>query len=440
MNKSLFIKTQRIDELTGGIVNTFRHPCGLIAHFIPKSGFSKKFAGILVPYGSIHNKFQTAQGPANVPAGTAHYLEHCIFSKEENGGLLTKLSSYGANANAYTSHTHTMYYFTTVNHFEETFELYFKSVITPYLEQDRVDAERNVILQELDMYEDDPDNQCFSQLIESLYTNHPVRIDIGGTKESVMEINPEHLKKIRECFYSPKAITITVAGDVNEYKILNIIEKYLTSCTVGEKKPSYIFSDESIAVIRNSVSYEMDVAAESFLLGMKNNNVLPQSPVIGYDKVMNQKSGQLFFEMILGSSSEIFETLYAEGLINDSFGFQYVCEETYSYLVMGGESPNPKLAARKLYKLIKEQFVKGFDAMDFELQKRVAAGNFVRSLDSVEHCGMSMAIAELSNLSIFDYQEIYDKMELDNIIDSVRFVCDEEMKTETFIIKKGTVE
>ncbi len=460
---SEFKKMERTDPLTGVTIQTFRHPCGLILHRIPKKKFSKKFAGILVPFGSVHNQFTTEEGTTTFPAGTAHYLEHCIFSREEEGGLLNRLSALGVSANAYTSHTHTMYYFTTVDHFTEAFDLYFNAVIHPYLEQDRIDAERSIILQELEMYQDDPENRCFGNMIEALYSNHPVRIDIGGTKESVLKITPDHLKRIQRSFYTPKALTVTVAGDIGEEEILSILEKHLEAMgDYSAKRPVFIYPDEPATVGRPLIEDQMDVSAESFLIGIKNPAVSPHQPIIGADKVILQRGGQLFCEMILGSSSEIFETLYSEGLVNDSFSFQFVCEETYSYLVMGGESPEPVVAAEKLHALVMasipapeaERFKTlgdtegawnnrdmGSDNKDepsgFELQKRVEAGDFVRSLDSVEHCGMSAAIAEMSGLHIFDYPTIYDKMELEQVTDSMRFICDPNLETESFIFMKG---
>jgi predicted Zn-dependent peptidase len=456
MNNDKFEKTQRTDPQTGVTVQTFRHTSGLTLHRIPKKRFSKKFAGILVPFGSIHNQFETAEGKAEFPAGTAHYLEHCIFSKEEEGGLLSRLSALGVSANAYTSHTHTMYYFTTVDHFTEAFELYFNAVTHPYLEQDRIDAERAIILQELEMYQDDPENRCFANLIESLYSAHPVRIDIGGTKESVIQILPGHLKRIRRSFYTPEALTVTVAGDIGEEEILSVLARCLDGTgDVAIKRPVFIYPDETEEITCKSKSVEMDVSAESFLVGIKNPTVSTLHPISGREKVVLQKGGQLFFEMILGSSSEIFETLYSEGLVNDSFSFQYVCEETYSYIAMGGESPEPARAAKKLHTLVmaaipalEAELSKGAAATaediqaepgSFELQKRVEAGDFVRSLDSVEHCGMSAAIAEMSGLNIFDYPEIYDKMELERVIDSMRFIRNPALETESFIFKKRTV-
>lgn len=437
MKKSLFDKEERIDELTGGKISTYRHPCGLIVRIIPKPKFSKKFAGFLIPYGSIHNKFKADGEVVAMPDGTAHYLEHCIFSKNDEGGLLSQMSSLGACANAYTSHTHTMYYFTTVNNFSEAFDLYFKALILPYLESDRVEEERDVIIQELDMYKDDPDNRCFESMIGSLYFAHAIRNDIGGTRESVSKITPDHLKAIRNYFYSPAAMSITLAGDIDEKELLTMLDGHMESAGGFAVLPDYIFDGEP-DIIQNAYSdNKMDVSMESFLIGMKNPAVSISNPKTKREKVLDQKSGQLFCEIVLGNSSEIFEALFSRGLINDSFGFQYQCEETYSYIVMGGESSDPQLAAKELYRLLKESFNKEIDPMDFEIQKRVSAGNFVRSLDSVEHCGMSAAIAGLSGMNIFDYPEIYDMINLEGMVDKMRFVCDENLKTESFIFKKG---
>ncbi len=131
---------------------------------IPRTGFSRKFAAISIPFGSVNDSVRTDGGRIRLPAGTAHYMEHCIFSKDENGGLLSRLSSMGANANAYTSFDHTMYYFTSSENFSEILDVYAKAVMEPYLGQDRIDAERDIIIQELKMYKDNPDSRAFNEI------------------------------------------------------------------------------------------------------------------------------------------------------------------------------------------------------------------------------------------------------------------------------------
>jgi predicted Zn-dependent peptidase len=161
------------DRLTGKLLRTYRHTCGLLVKVLPRPGFSRRFAAVTIPYGSIHTTFTDGRQTWHVPAGTAHFLEHCIFSRDDGGGLLGRLSELGASANAYTTHSHTMYYFSTVHHFDEALELYLDAILQPYLGEDRIEAERPVILSELDQYMDDPDTRCYMQLMENLYANHP---------------------------------------------------------------------------------------------------------------------------------------------------------------------------------------------------------------------------------------------------------------------------
>ena len=125
----IFSREVLIDKVTGGKIIRFTHPCGFSLQYIPKLKFSKKFASILVPFGSVNSSVRFNDEISDFPAGSAHYMEHCIFSKDESGGLLARLSSLGASANAYTSNTHTLYYFTSVENFFDSLKLYFGCVL-----------------------------------------------------------------------------------------------------------------------------------------------------------------------------------------------------------------------------------------------------------------------------------------------------------------------
>jgi predicted Zn-dependent peptidase len=432
-----FTIAKREDQFTGGTMYTYSHPCGFTMNFIPKPKFSKKFAGILVPFGSIHNEIESENGNITLPSGSAHYMEHCVFGKEENGGLLARLSSLGASVNAYTSNTHTMYYLNTVDNFETAFEVYLNAVISPYLGEDRIEAERNIIIQELDMYEDDPDSRCYSDLLEAMYHNHPVRLDIGGTRESVKEITSEHLNAIKDNYYSFNSISITIAGDIKGEDIIAILQKYpeLDASKPSTSKTS--FPQEPRSINSPLSERKMEVSMESFLIGLKNPDVNSKAPLTGFQRFENQKGGQLYLEMILGDSSRIFETLYSKSLINDTFGFHYICEKTYSYLIIGGESSNPREACELVYSMLQEEFQNDIDIEEFEIQKRVTAGNLIRLLDTVDSCGLSASVARLSDMHIFDYLQVYDSMDPEKIRQSMKFVINSSLKTESYVMKKG---
>lgn len=428
---SAFTLTQTIDPLTGHELQTWRHRCGFVVKVLPRPGFSRRFAALTVPYGSIHTHFEKAGQPRQVPDGTAHFLEHCVFSRDEEGGLLGRLSALGASANAYTSHTHTMYYFSSVFHFETALDLYLDAVLSPYLESDRVEAERPVILAELDQYLDDPDTVCYVQMLDRLYKSHPVRQDIGGTAESVQLITSEHLKQVWSTFYQPGKLSLTLVGDMDEKQILLRLSDRLENSP--EILGQAILPDEPLYPTEQVVSKTMDVSAPSFLVGIKDPTILPQTPLYGRELVMRQRMARLAFDTLLSPASPLYEDLFARGLINDSFGYHYACEPSFAFLAAGGESQDPKAAGEALITGLRQAFTAGLDLDLFEIQKRAAAGDFVRSLDSIDHSGLVQAQCNQHGLDLFDYPALYDKMDAKMAAQKLAFLSDPQSYTLSII-------
>lgn len=412
-DNSGFSRRTVIDPLTGKTLRILRHESGLVIKLLPRPGFSRRFAAITVPYGSIHTTFNVGNKTIHVPAGTAHFLEHCIFSRDDNGGLLGGLASLGASANAYTSHTHTLYYFTTVYHFEQALELYLQAIFTPYLERDRVEAERPVVLAEIDQYQDDPDSRCYNNLLSALYSCHPVREDVGGTPESVSQITDADLKTVWRSFYRSDQIILTLSGDLDEDRLLTLLTGILEEKTArpSYSRPKPIFLPEPLLPTSSGNSLRMDVKTPSFLVGFKDSSVRPGQELKGRRLVTRQRGVRLYLNSILSPVSPLYDHLYGSGLINDSFGFHYSCENNHAFLVCGGESSQPEQAAAAVIEGLIDHFSMEPDEHLFDIQKRAAAGNFLRSLDSVEHSGLVEAQCSLHEIDLFDYPKIYDMID-----------------------------
>lgn len=400
---------ETVDPLTKHVLKTYHHQSGFVIKILPRPGFSRRFAALTVPYGSIHTTFIRDGQHVTVPDGSAHFLEHCVFSRDDEGGLLGRLSALGASANAYTSHTHTLYYFSSVADFGTGLELYLDSVLNPYLEEDRVEAERPVILAELDQYLDDPDTVCYVQLLNHLYAKHPVRQDIGGTAESVRTIQSGHLKAIWSTFYQPSMLSLTLVGDLDETAILQSLAMRLQAARPVSGRA--VLPDEPAKPDTTVASRVMDVAAPSFLVGIKDPTILPQQPLTGRDLVLRQRMARLAFDTLLSPASLLYENLFDRGLINDSFGYHYACEPSFAFLAAGGESKDPQAAGEALIAGLQAAWRRGLDPDLFEIQKRAAAGDFVRSLDSIEHSGLVQAQCNQHGLDLFDYPALYDKMD-----------------------------
>ncbi|MFN3367779.1 MAG: EF-P 5-aminopentanol modification-associated protein YfmH, partial [Exiguobacterium mexicanum] len=177
---------------------------GLEVFILPKKGFSKTFATFTTKYGSIDNHFvpRGEKDAIKVPDGIAHFLEHKMFEKEE-GDIFQQFSKQGASANAYTSFTRTAYLFSATGQINENIETLLDFVQEPYFTEQTVEKEKGIIAQEITMYDDQPDWRLYFGIIENMYKNHPVKIDIAGTVDSIQDITAEHLYTCYNTFYHP---------------------------------------------------------------------------------------------------------------------------------------------------------------------------------------------------------------------------------------------
>ena len=113
---------------------------GLDIYFMPKKGFTKKFAVLATNYGSNELEFIPINGTEKIRVneGIAHFLEHKMFEQPGGGNAFDKFSKLGANANAYTNFTMTAYLFSCTDNFYENLEHLIDYVQTPYFTKEDV--------------------------------------------------------------------------------------------------------------------------------------------------------------------------------------------------------------------------------------------------------------------------------------------------------------
>ncbi|WP_145614081.1 EF-P 5-aminopentanol modification-associated protein YfmH, partial [Bacillus licheniformis] len=201
-------------------------PGGLDVYVLPKEGFNKTYAVFTTKYGSIDNQFVPLgkDEMVRVPDGIAHFLEHKLFEKED-GDVFQQFSRQGASANAFTSFTRTAYLFSSTSNVEENLETLVDFVQDPYFTEKTVEKEKGIIGQEINMYDDNPDWRLFFGLIENMYQEHPVRIDIAGTIESISHITKDLLYECYETFYHPSNMLLFVVGPVDPEAIIRQVRE-----------------------------------------------------------------------------------------------------------------------------------------------------------------------------------------------------------------------
>ena len=373
-----------------------------------------------------------------VPPGTAHMLEHVILRRnvedQPETGILAKLSSLGIDANAYTSTTHTLFYFTCVESLLEGMGLLFEAVLDPEISEPIVESERKIIRSELDLYFDQPENQLLQQVLENLFHQHPVREDVAGSVESLAQIETQHLEALHRNFFTQDQLKMVVVGDVQDQVILDLLTPLLKDDIRGDHQRALI-PEEPVEVKQAEAVMHGPVVNALYALGWKDPNVTRDQPLNGSQLRLRQLAGELYFQTLIGDSSTFYEELYSEGLIDESFRFAYVCEKDWAYLIVSVEAED---AHRTIHEIVQRlpAMVEdgGSGARAFETQKRALTGRFIRSMDDIEACGESAVSAALNHIDLFDFPLLFERLDYERTVKEMSFVTKDEVRTAVTLL------
>lgn len=392
-------------------MHVYEHKSGLKAFVIPKKGYSKKYATFSTHYGSINNEFiiPGENKITKVPDGIAHFLEHKLF-EQKDGSVMDKFSALGSSPNAYTSFNQTVYLFSCTDKFDENFRLLLDYVQNPYITEESVEKEKGIIGQEIRMYEDDANWRSFFNLLGALYKNNPIHIDIAGTIESISKINRDVLYTCYNTFYHPSNMVIVVVGDVEPDSVFEMVDKLIEKTDV-KNNIQRIFPEEPASINKNFVEQKLAVGTPVFQMGFRDNNLNNR----GIEVLKHEVSVKLVLEMLMGKSSELYNKLYEEGLINSTFDTDFTIEENYGFSMLGGESPNPEKVRDIIAGEIEAIRKKGLDKNSFERIRKAQTGRFLRQLNSVERISNLFISVYFKGVYLFDYFDVYDKITFENV-------------------------
>lgn len=360
------IKSQRLGEE----YKLINHSSGLTILLYPMKGYSTAYALFTTKYGSVDTTFKTQDEDdfLTVPEGIAHFLEHKLFESED-GDAFDLYAKTGASANAYTSFDKTAYLFSCSDNFRASIEILLGFVTDPYFTQATVDKEMGIIGQEIRMYEDNADWRVFFNLLGALYHNHPVKIDIAGTAESISRIDAELLHRCYRTFYNLNNMVLTVAGNFDPKDVLEAADKILEKAQPVKIERGKV--DEPENVFKKRVEQVLPVAIPLFQIGFKGS--------VGSEKdnLYGQIIDELISEIVAGEASPLYSRLYKEGLINQTFDTSAMSGRDYSVSVFEGESRNPDKVYEEICKEINRITEQGIDEEMFLSCKKAAYGRYM---------------------------------------------------------------
>lgn len=356
-------------------------PNGLHVYLLPKHGFQKTYATFTTKYGSIDNDFQPPNGERmHVPDGIAHFLEHKMFEQEE-GDVFEEFSKNGASANAYTSFNRTTYLFSCTERLEQNLLTLIDFVQDPYFTDENVEKEKGIIGQEIRMYDDNPDWRVYFGLIEAMYREHPVRIDIAGTVDSIAQITKETLYRCYETFYHPNNMVLFVVGDVDEERIMQLIrDNQATKPFQDRAEIKRFYPQEHPGIHERSKKVPLSVSISKCLMGFKEERV----GLVGDAFLKQEVATHIALEALLGQSSDLYQGLYNDGLIDDQFSFDYLLEDGFGFSLFGGDSKDPDTLISRIESALPQYVERGISDDTFERLRKKKIGEFLRNLNSPE--------------------------------------------------------
>lgn len=392
------------------------HDTGLQIYILEKPQYNSTYALFGTKYGSIDTCFSVDGEEVCVPEGIAHFLEHKLFESED-GDAFSKYAKTGAYANAFTSFDRTCYLFSCSNKFYENLDILLDFVQSPYFTEATVKKEQGIIGQEIRMYDDSPAWRVMFNMLLAMYHNHPVRIDIAGTVESISKIDYSLLYKCYKTFYNPANMFICIAGNVDADKVLEQIGgKIKNNKTVEITR---ITADEPEEIVKPYVEQELPVAQPMFCYGFKERVVEPER------SIKERICTGLLLELIAGDSSPLYKRLVTDGLINDEFSFEYFTGYGYSAVIFEGESSDPEAVAKEISKEIARIKNEGIDKKLFAAIKRGMYGNAIRTFNSVEGIAMQMVDCAMFGNGLFDEIKTLKSITLDDVLKRLELLKDE---------------
>lgn len=160
--------------------------------------------------------------------GVSHFLEHMVFKgtpRRSAADVNRELDEIGSHSNAFTSEEHTVYYATVLPEYQERAVDLLADILRPSLRADDFETEKQVILEEIAKYEDQPPFGAADKCMAAHFRAHPLGRSVLGTTASVSALTPEQMRRYFEERYSPGNIALVASGNVDFDRLVRQAEE-----------------------------------------------------------------------------------------------------------------------------------------------------------------------------------------------------------------------
>ena len=391
---------------------------GLTVALLPKKEFKEVYGSVTVQFGSVDTLVTEVDGDVKqYPGGIAHFLEHKLFEREDASDLMSAFTSLGADSNAFTSFTKTSYLFSATDHFLENLDLLDELVTSVHFTEDSILREQDIIQQEREMYQDDPDSCLFFSTLANLYPGTPLATDIVGSEESISQINLTNLQENFTRFYKPVNMSLFLVGNFDVDQVQDYFErKELKDLDVQDvEREKFV-----LQAVKQTDSMRMEVSSPKLAIGVRGKQDVAEDHCYRYHILL-----KLLFAMMFGWTSDRFQKLYESGKIDASLSLEVEVTSRFHFVMLTMDTKEPVALSHQFKKAIRN-FTKDLDITEDHLDiiKREMFGEFFSSMNSLEFIATQYDAFE-NGETIFDLPKILQEITLEDVLDAGHHLIDD---------------
>ena len=391
---------------------------GLTVALLPKKEFKEVYGSVTVQFGSVDMLVtEVDRDVKQYPAGIAHFLEHKLFEREDSSDLMSAFTSLGADSNAFTSFTKTSYLFSATDHLLENLDLLDELVTSAHFTEDSILREQDIIQQEREMYQDDPDSCLFFSTLTNLYPGTPLATDIVGSEESISQINLTNLQENFTRFYKPVNMSLFLVGNFDVDQVQDYFErKELEDLDVKEvAREKLVLQD-----VKQTDSMRMEVSSPKLAIGIRGKQDVAEDDCYRHHILL-----KLLFAMMFGWTSDRFQKLYESGKIDASLSLEVEVTSRFHFVMLTMDTKEPVALSHQFKKAIRN-FTKDLDITEDHLDiiKREMFGEFFSSMNSLEFIATQYD-AFGQGETIFDLPKILQEITVEDVLDAGHHLIDD---------------
>jgi|LSQX01.1.fsa_nt_gb predicted Zn-dependent peptidase len=385
---------------------------GINVTVIYRKGFRKLTALLAFPFGSLHKSFLGPNGQVlEIPDGTAHFLEHQMFKQEDKSNVSEAFAKLGAYDNAFTGHDQTVYMAESSENQEAVLQLLLSYTDQPFFQPDSVENEKDIIVQELLMYKDQPEEAMELNLRQGLFGQHQVSKDIGGTEETVRQVSSELLYQCYDAFYSPENARLIVAGDIDPEMVFHLASQWGTYQSKGFRP----IEPTNASGKGENKNFNIEARAARPLISLAWADY-DENPLKGRTFLKRRMQTNLLADLIFGRSGPLYWHLLKNNSFGSRFSGNYYATPYFSYLAVRADSSNPSelqeeienyLASAEALALIKKE--------NLERLKRKTLGDLLTQFENSEDIALNFLVADYYGYSFMDIPDILEEITVEEL-------------------------